>query len=148
MGLESLYKEPTNSVPASTAEESESNQQARRFYEGALVEPLAQQPDSKVEIILPPLEGEKISRRIDFVWLSELPNRITSDLRTAHQRGHLTNNLSHWIGVLDGGELADKAYVKKLKEYQKEVTGIYGKDSALLEKVIETLTELRPSKVG
>lgn len=147
MPLIDLYNQPNSSAPASAESGiSESEKKAQRFYEG-LGKPYKpeQRPDEKIEVVLPPTQG--FNRRTDFLWISEIPVTISQDLRSSTHFGTLQQNLDHWIGVLDGGDLVEKRYIQKLKTFRSRITGIRREDEPLVEEIAKVLAELRPAKV-
>jgi hypothetical protein len=143
MALIDLY---AKNEPPPEPEESEANKSARKFYEGCPAYRPQSQPDEKIEISNEPALGTSWTGS-DFVWISELPIHITRKLQNAHTLGTFSQSLNHWVKVLDEKGVLDKTYVKKLKEYQKEITGNFHNDQPVLDKTIALLGELRTSKV-
>lgn len=103
----------------------------------------------QIEFTVPPMKGEKGSRLMSM-HSDEFPGHVAYQLEGSLMNSHseTCETLDWYIGVADGGELFNKASLKEMKGFRKELGDAkeYPERKAIVEKTAKFLRGMKVQK--
>jgi hypothetical protein len=76
----------------------------------------------------------------------DLPGYIIRDLRDAHRKGDLRQELSRQIEALGALKHVDRGTLAVLRGYQNDLVGLHQRDAETLESIVGVIQGLRPKE--